>query len=146
MREGGSQSQCDVTFSNDRWRLSTLLLISEKDPRRCRQAAWTAGGQLERKGPLLHQIFSYLNCRELTANCRRLHGVAQAPRACWQNKYLLPGTVALVIYGTMRLWFHVPFAYFLAASVAKQVAGQCSSYTEYSQVGTLDSHSPTVST
>jgi len=58
----------------------------------------------------------------------------------WQNKYLLPGAAALVIYSAMRLWFHALSANLLATLATTPVVGQCPSYAEYSKVGTLRSN------
>jgi len=113
---------------------------------RCCRVARAGEGQLERKGSLLHQIFSYLNCEKLTANCRRWHGAKWSPNVCWQNKYLLPGVAAVVICGTMHLWFHILLTNLFAALATKPVAGQCPSYTEYSKVGTSGSCLSTVLT
>jgi len=73
----------------------------------------------------------------LTADRTRSHGVSRAPKVRWQNKYLLPGISALVIYGIMRLRLCVPFVLLLATAATKPVVGQCPSYTDYSKVETL---------
>ena len=83
---------------------------------------------------------------KLAAGRREWNGVARAPGVRWKNRYLLPGTVALTIYGVMRLWFHMPFALLLATLATKPVTGQCPSYTEYSKVKILYSCLPTSST
>lgn len=81
-----------------------------------------------------------LDCGGLTAGRTRWHEVTRAPELRWQNKYLLPGTVALIIYGIIGLRLHVPFALLFATSGTKPVAGQCPSYADYSKVGdALDS-------
>ena len=111
--------------------------------KQCHHAARTTEGQLKRKGSLLYQIFSFFyQLRKLTAGCR----IRRGSKVRWQNTYLLPGVVALVVYGTMRLWFYAPFAYLLTTFATKPVVGQCPSYTVYSEVGTLDSCSSMIST
>lgn len=62
------------------------------------------------------------------------HRVKQGPKARWQNKYLFPGIVALVIYATMRLWSRIQFVLLFVTLGKRPVAGQCPSYTEYSKV------------
>ncbi|KAF9782151.1 Six-hairpin glycosidase-like protein [Thelephora terrestris] len=74
-----------------------------------------------------------LNRGTLTAQHRRScqHWIGKAPKVRWKNKFLLPGTVVLVIYAVMGQWFHVPFIFF--TSPTKPAARQCPSYTEYSK-------------
>jgi hypothetical protein len=78
-------------------------------------------------------------CGRLAINRTRLRGVSRALETCWKDKYLLLGIVALVIYGVMRLRLQIPFAFLFATSSARQVVGQCPSYTEYSKVYAMNS-------
>lgn len=91
-----------------------------------------------RKGPASSSN-TLPHCGRLVTGRTGWHGVSRALKAGWKGKYLLLGTVALVIYGIMRPRLQIPFALLFATSATKQVVGQCPSYTEYSEVHTMNS-------
>ena len=75
------------------------------------------------------------NCGRFAADRMGWHRVSRVPEVHWKNKYLLPGTLALIIvYGIMRLRLHVPLTLLLVTPATKPMVGQCPSYTEYSKV------------
>lgn len=83
------------------------------------------------------QLQSDPNRGKVTAHHRRSwHWTGKASEVRWKNKYLLPGTIVLVIYTVMGYWLHVPFRLSFAIFATEPVAGQCPSYTEYSKVVT----------
>jgi hypothetical protein len=117
-------------------------LITEKYPGTMLSRGPHGGGSTgEKKLASSSDIFLQpdLDCGRLTADRTRWwYGVSRIPKVRWKSKYLLAGTVALIVYGIMRLRLHVSLALLLVASATEPVVEQCPSYTEYSKVDALD--------
>ena len=125
----------DVTFSRDLRRLPPLL-VTEKYPGTMLPRGQHGGEPAGEKKLASSNIL--LDCGRLTTNHTRWHVVSRVLKVHRKNKYLL-GTLALIVYGIMRLRFHVPLALLFVTSATKPAVGQCPSYTEYSQVDALNS-------